>query len=94
MLLPESTEEADVWPFRAVVVSNVMGVTRLKISEARFSREFEEIERFWVLISNISRFLFVTPASMEIKMHIMLTNVSPNGKATQTNLPAPILFDF
>jgi hypothetical protein len=46
------------------------------------------------LISNISRFLFVTPASMEIKMHIMLTNVSPNGKATQTNLPAPILFDF
>jgi hypothetical protein len=31
---------------------------------------------------------------MEIKMHIMLPNVSPNGKATQTNLPAPILFDF
>jgi hypothetical protein len=54
----------------------------------------EEIERFWVLISNISRFLFVTPASMEIKMHIMLPKVSPNGRATQTNLPAPILNDF
>jgi hypothetical protein len=29
---------------------------------------------------------------MEIKMHIMLPNVRPNGRATQTNLPAPILF--
>jgi len=94
MLLPESTEEAAAWPFRAEVVRVEMSGLRLKISDARFSRELEEIERFWVLISNISRFLFVTPASMEIKMHIMLPKVSPNGRATQTNLPAPILNDF
>lgn len=33
----------------------------------------------------------MTPASMTMRMHINEQIVSPNGRATQTNLPTPIL---
>jgi len=79
---------------RAAVVRlerSLLGTGDLFRRSARFSREDEEMERFWVLISNMSRFLFVIPESMTIKMHTRLAKVRPNGTATQTNLPAPIL---
>lgn len=91
-------EEEEEDPVRAATVrpplGEVPGVrgsgSRLRRS-ARFARELEEIEKFWVLTLNNSRFLSVTPASMEIRMQIKLPNVRPNGRATQTNLPTPIL---
>lgn len=57
----------------------------------RFARDEEDIERFWVLISNMSRDLLVMPASITIRIQTRLASVSPNGRATQTNLPAPIV---
>jgi hypothetical protein len=67
------------------------GVGSLLARLARFWRDDEEMERFFVLTSNISRFLFVIPASIVIRMHTRLARVKPNGKATHRNLPAPIL---
>lgn len=64
------------------------------VRSARFPREDGEMERFCVLTANMSRFLSVTPASMTIRMQIRLAMVKPNGRATQTNLPAPILLTF
>ena len=58
---------------------------------SRFVREEEEMERLYVLTSNMSRFLLVMLASMEIRMWIRLAIVRPNGRATQTNFPAPIV---
>ena len=58
---------------------------------ARFWRSEEEMDRFLVLISNMSRFLLVMPESMVMRIQTKLAIVRPYGTATQTNLPAPIL---
>ena len=50
-------------------------VTRL----SRFAREFEEIERFLALTSNMSRDLFVIPASITIRMQTRLCMRSEVG---------------
>jgi len=88
-------EDVEAALFRAAVVRPEKwsaGVLLTRFS--RFWRDDEEIERFCALTSNISRFLFVTPASIAIRMHIRLAKVKPNGRATQTNRPAPIFVDI
>jgi len=79
--------------FRAVVVrpekwSTPGALLRMFL---RFCRSEEEKERFFVLTSKRSKFLFEIPDSMTIKMQTRLAKVKPNGKPTQTNLPKPIL---
>lgn len=61
------------------------------VRSMRFSREEEDIERLAVLISNMSKDLFVTPASMTMRIQTRLARVSPNGTATQTKRPAPMV---
>jgi len=58
---------------------------------SRFCKSEEEMDRFCVLTSKRSRFLFVIPESIAIKMHTRLAKVKPNGKPTQTNLPKPMI---
>lgn len=49
------------------------------------------MDRFLVLISKRSRFLFETPASIAMRIQTRLARVKPNGKPTQINLPTPML---
>lgn len=76
--------------FRAVVVRPEKWSDLLRMF-LRFCRSEEEMERFFVLTSKRSKFLFEIPDSMTIKMQTRLAKVKPNGKPTQTNLPKPIL---
>ena len=85
--------ELSVEPVSAAIVRAEKWVSRF-VRPARFSSDDEEMERFCVLTANMSRFLSVIPANIAIKMQIRLAKVKPNGRATQTNLPAPILLIF
>jgi len=58
---------------------------------SKFFREEDEMDMSLVFTSNISRFLLVRPASIVMRMQTTLAMVSPNGTATHTNLPAPIV---
>lgn len=65
--------------------------SRFLISSAKFAREEEEIERSFMLTSNMSRLCEVIPDSITIKVHTREAMVKPNGIATHKNRPKPIL---
>jgi len=83
-LVRAATVRAEKWSSGA---ASLLNLTRF----SRFVRSEEEMERFCVLTSNMSRFLFVIPANMEIRMHTRLAKVKPNGKPTQTKRPKPMV---
>jgi len=83
-LVRAATVRLEKWSSGAASLLNLMRFSR-------FVRSEEEMERFCVLTSNMSRFLFVIPANMAIRMHTRLASVNPNGKPTQMKRPKPMV---